>query len=208
MLQNGHVRYARPNNGITTKKGGVDLDNQYVVPHNVDLVVKYEAHINVERVNRDGMEKYLFKYFTKGVDCSKVGIKRKRASDELPSKGVNEICDYLECRCVTPNDVAWCLLQFDIHYTNPSIERLPVHLPFGNNIVFTEDDNLEQVLQNPANRVTKLTAWFEANKRHPDAMRYTYVEFPEHFTWHGDGKYWHIRRGSYKIGRIANVSPN
>jgi len=53
-MENGHVRYARPRNGITTKKNGINVDNRFVVPHNVDLLVKYQAHINVERVNRDG----------------------------------------------------------------------------------------------------------------------------------------------------------
>jgi len=47
IMENGHVRYARPRNGI-------NVDNRFVVPHNVDLLVKYQAHINVERVNRDG----------------------------------------------------------------------------------------------------------------------------------------------------------
>lgn len=210
ILQNGHVRYARPKNGIVTKKNGIAVDNAFVVPHNVDLCVKYLAHINVERVNRDGMEKYLFKYFTKGLDCSKVGLQCKRESSECSTstKGVNEIQDYLEYRCVTPNDAAWRLLQFEIYHTDPSVERLPVHLPLENNVVYTEDDNLEQVLQNPFNQITKLTAWFEANKTCPEAVRYTYAEFPEHFTWHADGKYWDFRHGTGRIGRLANVGPN
>uniref|UniRef100_I1NKG4 Helitron helicase-like domain-containing protein n=1 Tax=Oryza glaberrima TaxID=4538 RepID=I1NKG4_ORYGL len=210
ILQNGHVRYARPKNRISTKKNGVAVDNAFVVLHNVDLCVKYQAHINVERVSRDGMEKYLFKYFTKGFDCSKVGLQRKRASGESSTctKGVNEIQDYLECRCIAPNDAAWRLLQFEIHHTNPSVERLPVHLPLGNSVVYNEDDSLEQVLQNPWNQITKLTAWFEANKTYPEAVCYTYAEFPEHFTWHADGKYWDYRRGTGNVGRLANVGPN
>jgi hypothetical protein len=52
---------------------------------------------------------------------------------------VNEINNFLECRCVTPNDGSWRLLQFDIHYTDQSVKRLPVHLPFENNVIFTED---------------------------------------------------------------------
>lgn len=105
ILPNGHVRYARPKNDIIVAKNGISLDNWHVVPHNVDLLVKYEAHINVERVNRDGMEKYLFKYVAKGFDCSRVGLKRKRAC-----AGTNEIHDYLECRCIAPNEAAWRLL--------------------------------------------------------------------------------------------------
>jgi hypothetical protein len=41
--------------------------NKFIGPHNVDLLVKYQAHIYVERVNHDGMHKYLFKYVTKGL---------------------------------------------------------------------------------------------------------------------------------------------
>jgi hypothetical protein len=54
-------KVARPNNGITAEKNRIDPEYRFVAPHNVDLLVKYQAHINVERVNCDGMEKYLFK---------------------------------------------------------------------------------------------------------------------------------------------------
>ncbi|KAG2544672.1 hypothetical protein PVAP13_9KG177801 [Panicum virgatum] len=206
---NGQVTYARPNNGITTEKNGVRIDNTFVVPHNVDLLVKYQAHINVESVNRNGMEKYLFKYTNKGPDCAKAALKRKRGNPDSPTEIIDEIKEYLDCRYVTPNDAAWRLLQFDIHYTNPSVERLAVHLPLENGVLYTEDDYLDQVIENPSNLITKLTAWFDANQQYPEARQYTYVEFPEHWTWHGDGKYWHIRRNSRgKVGRIANVAPN
>ena len=56
VSSNGHAVYARPNNDITVQKNGVNIDNRLVVPHNEDLCVKYDAHINVESVNRDGME--------------------------------------------------------------------------------------------------------------------------------------------------------
>ncbi|BAH94235.1 Os08g0300100, partial [Oryza sativa Japonica Group] len=47
-----------------------------------------------------------------------------------------------KCRCIAPNEAAWRLLQFEIHYTDPAIERLHVHMPLENNVTFTEDDNL------------------------------------------------------------------
>lgn len=78
VLPNGQVKYARPHNGITTEKNGIQIDNTFVVPHNVDLLVKYQAHINVESVNRNGMEKYLVKYTNKGPDCAKATVKRKK----------------------------------------------------------------------------------------------------------------------------------
>lgn len=202
VSSSGHVIYARPNNKRAVQKNGVHVDNRFVVPHNVDLCVKYDAHINVESVNHDGMEKYLFKYTNKGPDRAKVIIQDNDASS------ANEIKQYLDCRCITPNDAAWRLLQFDIHHTDPSIERLHVHLPLENHIIYAEDDNLEEVVSNPRNIVTKLTAWFEANKAIPAARQFTYIEFPECWTWHADGKYWQQRHNNRpKIGRITNVNP-
>jgi hypothetical protein len=114
---------------------------------------------------------------------------------------MNEINDFLECRCVTPNDGGWRLLQCGIHYSNPAVECLLVHLPFENNVVFIEDDDLEEVLENPNNVRTKLTSWLEINSTTVLAWSYTYVEFPEHFTWHPDGRYWDSR----KKGMIRSV---
>jgi len=45
IVGNGQVIYARPNNGITTKKNGVRIDNTFVVPHNVDLYWLNIKHI-------------------------------------------------------------------------------------------------------------------------------------------------------------------
>jgi hypothetical protein len=45
------AQYARPHNVLVVNKNGIDVDNRFIVPHDVDLVVKYQAHINVERVN-------------------------------------------------------------------------------------------------------------------------------------------------------------
>lgn len=172
--------------------------------------MKYQAHINIEKVNHDGMYKYLFKYVNKGFDCARSKIQPTSASSDPSGKTVNEIDNYLECRYVTPNEAAWRLLEFDSHYTDPSVERLPVHLPLENNVIYSEDDNLEQVIQNPKNMTTKLTGWLEANMNHPLAKQYTYLEFPEYFTWHSNqnGKYWDYRRGSRRIGRIAYVNPS
>ena len=208
ILENGFAQYARPNNGLVVHRNGVDIDNRFIVPHNVDLLVKYQAHINVERVNHDGMHKYRFKYVTKGFDCARIGLQINASAPGSSSNTINEINNYLECRYVALNDAAWRLLQYDIHYSDPSVERLPVHLPLENSVVFTEEDDLEEVIEDPNNLRTKLTSWLEANSKFPTAQQYTYIEFPEHFTWHSNGKYWDIRRGSHnKISRIAHVNP-
>lgn len=49
-------------------------DNGWVIPHNVDLFVKYQAHINVGVSNRERSVKYIFKYVNKGHDRESVVI--------------------------------------------------------------------------------------------------------------------------------------
>ena len=48
----GYPIYRRRDDGRFVQKWGVKLDNGYVVPHNINILVKYQAHINVEWCNR------------------------------------------------------------------------------------------------------------------------------------------------------------
>jgi hypothetical protein len=49
----GYPIYRRRNNGQTFRKPrtNVDVDNRWVIPHNIYLCTKYNAHINVEVCN-------------------------------------------------------------------------------------------------------------------------------------------------------------
>ena len=57
-------------------KDGAILNNNFVVPHSVKLLKKYEAHINVEWCNRTSAVKYLFKHITKRVDRASAVIEK------------------------------------------------------------------------------------------------------------------------------------
>ncbi|XP_010446026.1 PREDICTED: uncharacterized protein LOC104728792 [Camelina sativa] len=69
-------------------KGNTMLDNRYVVPHNLALLKKYKAHINVEWCSRSSAIKYLFKYITKGVDMATMKIEKQQTLDQ--NKGDKE----------------------------------------------------------------------------------------------------------------------
>jgi hypothetical protein len=56
---------------------GIELDNRWVVSHNVYFSTKYDAHINVEVCNNIRVVKYLFKYIYKGHDRAIVEISRQ-----------------------------------------------------------------------------------------------------------------------------------
>jgi hypothetical protein len=87
---------------------GVELDNRWVVSHNVYLSTKYNAHINVEVCNNIHVIKYLFKYVYKGHDHAIVEISRQ--NDNATKRNVveaNEIKKYLDCRYVSTSKAAW-----------------------------------------------------------------------------------------------------
>jgi hypothetical protein len=48
----GYPLYRRRENGVVARKGSVNLDNRWVVPHNINALKKYQCHINVEACNK------------------------------------------------------------------------------------------------------------------------------------------------------------
>jgi hypothetical protein len=53
---------------MSVKKRKTEVDNRSVVPYNRDLLVKFQAHINVEWCTMSRSVKYIFKYIYKVVD--------------------------------------------------------------------------------------------------------------------------------------------
>ncbi|KAJ1701031.1 hypothetical protein LUZ63_000810 [Rhynchospora breviuscula] len=210
------VQYRRRNLGITVEKSGCILDNRYVVPHNIKMLLKYNAHINVERCHSTKMVKYLFKYISKGHDRAMVSMQSASSSTSRPptqqeaaQAAPDEIRHYLDCRYLTPHESIWRIFSYSIHYSNPSVERLPVHLTSQNNIVFADFQELDEIANSDSYGFTKLMAWFELNKTDELARQLTYVQIPTQFTWKQGEKSWSRRKQNRKrLARMLFVHPD
>ena len=142
--------------------------------------------------------KYLFKYVNKGSDRARLALQQD-ANDE--------ILTYLNCRYISPYEAVWRLFQYSIHHREPSVERLPVHLPLEQNIVFSGDQSLRSIIKQNASNHTMLTSWFETNKIYSEARSLTYAQFPSKFLYDTREKMWKPRKQKGSIGRIAYVHP-
>ncbi|GBO05042.1 hypothetical protein AVEN_253940-1 [Araneus ventricosus] len=72
--------------------GKYSIDNRWVVPYNLWLLKKFNAHINVEVCASVKSVKYLYKYVYKGHDAASVKIQKEGALDH------DEILSFVEVR--------------------------------------------------------------------------------------------------------------
>jgi hypothetical protein len=164
---NGFTIYRRRNTGRFITKGGVRFDNRSVVPNNLLLLKRFQAHINVEWCNKSIFIKYLFKYVTKGPDRSKIFLRRVQAGEDVPyneqTDAKDEVKEYLDSRYICDKDACWRVFGFEIHRHFPVVERMSVHLPKQNHITYNSTSNMAQILSEPFLRRTMLTEWFACN---------------------------------------------
>jgi hypothetical protein len=140
---NGYPIYRYKDTRCTVLVHGVELDNRWVVPHNVYLSTKYNAYINVEVYNNIRAIKYLFKYLYKGHDCGTIEISRQ--SDNATKRNMvktNEIKKYLNYCYVFASEATWCIFKFDMHERFLAVECLQYHLPNQQMVLFNNDDDV------------------------------------------------------------------
>ena len=97
----GFPIYKRRKTKHAVKCRGAVLDNQWVVPYNRNLLVRYQCHINIEVCNHGRCIKYLFKYCLKGPDRATMLLKSTNSDAESTSnvkRAKNEIKMYLDGR--------------------------------------------------------------------------------------------------------------
>lgn len=202
----GYPVYRRRNTGVSTNRRGVDLDNGFVVPYNPKLLMKYQAHINIEYCNKSNSIKYLFKYINKGVDRVTLSMSSGRTTQDKAVED-DEIKQYFDCRYLSPCEAVWRIFQYDIHHKWPPVQKLTYHLPRKQVVLFKENEAIEDVLRRNIVKNSMFLAWMDANCKYVHGRQLTYVEFPELFVYDPKSKSWHPRKQGVSIGRMSFVPP-
>src|SRR5436190_9423023 len=123
---NGYPIYRRRNNGHYVEiSNGIQLDNRWVVPYNIKLVEKYNAHINVEICNSILAIKYLYKYVYKGHDRATVTFSQAN-NNHLSDKAepIDKIKIYLDARYISASESIWRIFHYRMHNYTPNVQRL------------------------------------------------------------------------------------
>jgi hypothetical protein len=201
--QEGFPVYRRRRNGHTITKNKITLDNRHVVPYNPRLLLKYQAHINMEWCNQRTSIKYLFKYIHKGYDRISATVVGNNGVQQF-----DEIKQYLDCRYISPSEACWRIFGFSIHGRRPAVERMFYHLLGENSVYLTDNQDVEHVLEKPSVTESMFTSWFEANTKYSEARKLTYGEFVTKFVYVKKKRCWTPRKKGYTIGRLIWVPPS
>jgi hypothetical protein len=121
-------------------------------------------------------------------------------------KEINEIKEYSDGRYVSAPEAVWCIFHFDTHSQVPNVVRLQVHLPGQHMVTFDPSESIDSIRARAEQEKTTLTAFFEANNATgvlgEEARKYTYQEFPQHFTFKRQDKVWKLRERGFALGRM------
>jgi hypothetical protein len=154
-----HLEYSTNSRQVLVKR--VLLDNRSVVAFNEYLILRYQAHINVEVCSSVKSYRYIYKYVHKGGDRANATI--QSGDGDGDAQPVDEIKEHIEGRYIGAPEGAWRLFTFPLHHHSPSITRLQVHLPDQQIVTFREGTDLKEVLTSEKARRTNLTEFFAAN---------------------------------------------
>jgi hypothetical protein len=210
--ERGFVQYRRDydNRGVVpARRREVSVHDGWVVPYNPALLLKYEAHINLELASTRRVVKYLFKYLMKGGSLQNVTVTPL-------GKQEDEIEHYVTKRMVGASDACWRLLDFPVSRSEPTVECLPVHLEGKQPVIIRPGEPADETVS----ASSKLIVYFD--RPHHEAFdEVTYQSFYERFMVHTkrprsagvyehpDGKHFVTpRQRGAKVCRLFWVSPN
>ena len=98
-------------------------------------------------------------------------------------RDVDEIEEYQSARYLSSPEAAHKILGFELHYNYPAVEKLPIHLPGDESVIFDEAEgvNEEQIRNGPP--PSKLTLFFELCDKDPEARARTYPDVVRYYCF-------------------------
>ena len=174
--------------------------------------MKYDAHINVERCAQKKVIKYLHKYMHKGPDRATFVIEDNVDPTDTGGhpqcREVDEIKQYLDGRYISSIEAAWRIFEFEIAHRYPSVEMLQFHLPGQHNVVFNDEEDLDDIADRAQRSISMLMGWFQVDQVDHEENDYTYAEFPKYYVWNRRSKESTRRQRQVCLGRLPFVHPN
>lgn len=185
ICDNQFPLYRRRQRFTAAVKGHV-ISDEWVVPHNAFLLLRYRCHCNLEIVTHMKVTKYCYKYVFKKPDEATIVI--------------DEIDHYLSSRVLSAGEAVWRILGLRLHQESPPVFRLDLHLPQQHSVCVAVGPH-DDVISNLATQTTTLLQWFLLNQRDPGARQFKYSEIPRHYVWVNHS--WQQRqRDTRLLGRI------
>jgi hypothetical protein len=193
MMPNAYPLYRR-RGMFTGQVRGLAVTDQWVVPHNIFLLSRHRSHINVEVASHLILYKYVYKYCFKPPDSGAINF--------------NEIAAFIAGRILSSAEAVWRILQLPLHKEWPTVQRLVVHMPGHQFVLFDATTGADAAHAVADATTSTLLQWFELNKRDPAARSLLYKDVPQHYKWHPQLKVWQLRRnkGCKKVARMHGVS--
>ena len=83
------------------------VNNTWIVPYNLWLLLKYNCHINIEICYSIKSVKYLYKYVYKDPDCVSMEVR--------PGPNYDVVQQYIDTRWVCALEVCWKIFSFPMY---------------------------------------------------------------------------------------------
>jgi hypothetical protein len=202
ICDNQFPLYRRRQRHTAVVKGHV-ISDEWVVPHNALLLLRYRCHVNLEVVSHMKVTKYCYKYVFKKPDEATIVL--------------DQIEHYISSRVLSAGEAVWRILGLRLHQESPPVFRLDLHLP-QQHTVCVNVGSLDDVARNVATQTTTLLQWFLLNQRDPGARQFKcnpydcshnvtfltiirYSEIPRHYVW-VNASWQQRQRDTRSVGRI------
>ena len=171
-------------------------DNQWTVPYNPWLSMRYKTAINVEVVSSVYCVFYLYKYVFKGPDMLRIALSQKTKGADKKFD-IDEPAIWKNCRYMAAAESFWRLTNWKLFENSANVTFLHLHAENENSAQFEEGDGtLEEETLLKLGK-TKLTEYFRLNSEDPTSpsKNLLYEDMPKFYSWDTKKRKWNLRSG-------------